>query len=227
MIKFTHLLLISLFFFFCKENTERVIAEKNKPKKNSVKIITWSKPKPGIFTSFSYSKLNKRKPYELMNDSLKKIIDRRFKNSGIIYMDSLIDFILDLTKEQLTFSFEKCEKSPNKLVRTKKANCIGYAAYFCSLMNYALEIKGLTKQYRCHHYVGKIYCSGQDLTGMFNDPFFKDHDYNTITDRKSGTEIALDPSLYEYLGVKRVLLKVTFSTDKHYQFPKPGVPQNN
>jgi len=214
-----------LILFSCKENNHDTIPENENAKFEKSKI--WSEPRPGIFESFSYSKLNKRKPYELMNDSLKKIIDQRFKNSDIIYMDSLIDFILDMTKAQLTFSFEKCEKNPNRLVKTKKANCIGYAAYFCSIMNYALELKGFTKQYRCHHYVGKIYCSGQDLNEMFNDPFFKDHDYNIITDCKSGKEIAVDPSLYEYFGIKRILLKVTFSEDKPRQWLKKGVPSEN
>ena len=74
-------------------------------------------------------------------------------------------------------------------------------------MNYALLQKPYSNKYKCRHYVGKIYFAGQNINALFNDPFFKDHDFNIIKSADGKEEIAVDPSLYEYLNVKRVVVK--------------------
>lgn len=155
----------------------------------------------------SYSVLKERPNNALNNDSLKKIIDNHPEQN----IDSLTDFILEMTKRQLTFSFGKCSSNPHELVKSKKANCVGYAAFFNSLMQYALEKNNLAEEYTCHHFVGKIFYNGTNVNALFdNDPFFKDHDFNLIYKFDQSYEIAVDPSLYEYLGIRRVAIKNKF-----------------
>lgn len=155
----------------------------------------------------SYSIIKTRASKELKNDSLKTIINNWLKQNENANIDDMVNFNLELTKNQLSFTFDKCPSELSKLIKTRKANCIGYSALFNSLMNYTLIKKQLDKRYECIHYVGKIYYAGQNINSLFNDPFFKDHDFNIINDIENKQSIAVDPSLYEYLGIKRVTIK--------------------
>lgn len=154
----------------------------------------------------SYAILRERKNRRLENDTLQKEIDEWLDGNENADLDELTDFLLDMTGRHLAFTFDKCQTEVAALGTEGKTNCIGYAAYFSSLMNYALEKKGW--KYDCRHYVGKIYFGKTNINALFkNDPFFKDHDFNVILDRKGVPVIAVDPGLYEYLGWKRIGLR--------------------
>ncbi len=198
---------IFLFSLSCCEN-EKSNKEIGKKKKETIQISEKSSTeRPFLNAQLSYSIIKERKSVVLKNDSLKGVINNWLKRNKKPTMDELVDFILDLTKNQLAFSFGKCSSNPNALVKKQKANCIGYSALFSSLMNYTLTKKQLDKRYECYHYVGKIYYAGQNINALFNDPFFKDHDFNMIRDIEHKNDIVVDPSLYEYLGIRRVSLR--------------------
>jgi hypothetical protein len=155
----------------------------------------------------SYSIIKTRQIKSLKNDSLENVINTWLEQNENANINDLVDFNLELTKNQLNFIFDKCSSDLSTIIKTHKANCIGYSALFNSLMNYTLTKKQLHKRYKCLHYVGKIYYAGQNINDLFNDPFFKDHDFNMVKDKENKNNIVVDPSLYEYLGIKRICIK--------------------
>jgi hypothetical protein len=199
--------------YSCNENVEEKIPAKQTDSlpDTIAKINSGNK----LDSSLSYLVIKERPGVALENDSLKKIINSWLaekniygKSEGTFNIDSVADFILGLTRNQLAFSFGKCDADPRLLVKNSKANCVGYAAFFNSLMNYAIEQSGLKKKYKCHHYVGKIFFEETNVNALFaNDPFFKDHDFNIVKSLDGGKDIAVDPSLYEYLGIKRIAIR--------------------
>lgn len=190
-------LFLLLLFSSCEE-------QKDPP---AEKPYSQKKEKPEDQPLLQYKIISERKPITLTDDSLKREVDRWLAASHEFSIDSLTDFLLDVSEEKLTFTFDKCTSDPNKLLKHPKANCVGYAAFFNSLMNYALKKKKLTHKFSCRHYVGKIYFDGNNVNTWFNDPFFRDHDFAVIHDLKTGEDIAVDPSLFDYLGVRRVQLR--------------------
>jgi hypothetical protein len=197
--------LLILLIYSCNENAKENIPVKQpdtlQPNSNTdTKNISGN----DLSSKLSYLIIEERKDFPLQNDSLKKIIDQHPEKN----IDSLVDFILEMTTNQLTFTFEKCDSDPRLLVKSKKANCVGYAAFYISLMNYALQKNGFSKEYECHHFVGKIFYDGANVNALFGkDPFFKDHDFNLIYKLDQSEKIAVDPSLYAYLGIRRIAIR--------------------
>jgi hypothetical protein len=158
-------------------------------------------------STFSYSILKERSSSTISNDSLKKELRNWIRQNPETSIEDLTDHILEMTADQLNFSFGKCSSDPDKLVTERKANCIGYSSFFNSLMEQAFAELKWTKRYNCKHYVGKIWMGKQNINALFKNPFFKDHDFNIINDLQDNSQIAVDPSLYEYLGVQRVSVR--------------------
>ena len=94
----------------------------------------------------SYSIIKTRPTKTLKNDSLKDVINTWLNQHENTSIDDLVDFNLELTSNQLTFSFDKCSPDLTSLIKNRKANCIGYSALFNSLMNYTLMKKKLNKK---------------------------------------------------------------------------------
>lgn len=197
-------IILILFLFSCSENNNGDLNKQSENKKTEIKKNDES---PNKYALLSYSIIKTRKSNKLKNDSLKIIIDSWLEQNKDADINELIDFNLEQTKNILSFTFDKCSSDPATIIKTGKANCIGYSALFNSLMNYTLSKRELNNKYECYHYVGKIYYAGENINSLFNDPFFKDHDFNMIKDIKNKKQIAVDPSLYEYLGIKRVIVK--------------------
>lgn len=182
----------------------------NKQEKKPADSIAVKQPdaKPGGLASMlSYSILRERKSGHFANDSLQKEITNWIDAHENVSIDSLAAFLLEMTSENLRFTFGKCPSDANGVLKSGTANCIGYAALFKGLMDFAIQKKGWSKKYECRHYVGKIWYGEKEVNAYFNDPFFKDHDFNVIRNKQTGKELAVDPSLYEYLGIRWVKLK--------------------
>lgn len=196
--------LIFLLFIFL------VSCSENKPDKTPPGPVEVKQPdtKPGGLASMlSYSILRERKDAAFENDSLQKQITDWLDAHENGSMDSLAAFLLDMTSENLRFTFGKCPSDAKGVLKSGTANCIGYAALFNGLMRFSIKKKGWSGQYECRHYVGKIWYGEEEVNAYFNDPFFKDHDFNVIRNKQTGKELAVDPSLYEYLGIRWVKLK--------------------
>lgn len=198
------LTIYTLLLYSCNENKQIDNSTQNE---NMQTEITANNESSIKYALLSYSIIKTRKSNKLKNDSLKTVIDSWMEQNKDADINELIDFNLEQTKNILSFTFDKCSSDPATIIKTGKANCIGYSALFNSLMNYTLSERKLNNNYECYHYVGKIYYADQNINSLFNDPFFKDHDFNIIKNIKQNNSIAVDPSLYEYLGIKRVVVK--------------------
>ncbi len=188
-----------LLLFSCNE------PGKNSSAEDSLPVQKPQQPSPaGSLSKLSYTIIKERSAVPLTVDSLKTVVDNWLARETF-HIDSLVDFAQELTAHQLSFTTERTPSDPNKAAKKGEANCIGYAALFNAIVSYALEKKELEEEYECHQYVGKISYDGQDVHAFFNDPFFADHDFNVVKKRDGSLTIAVDPSLFEYLGVRRVL----------------------
>ena len=109
-----------------------------------------------------------------------------------------------ITIEVLSFSSKRVSNDPNELIGTKQANCIGYSALFNSIANYLILKNKLDKQIESKHLIGQLGFLGLDLHQFFDDPFFRDHDFNVLRELRGGKTVFIDPSVSDYLGIDRV-----------------------
>ena len=119
-------------------------------------------------------------------------------------MAQIICIANGITGKVLQFTTDRALSNPNELLRTRRANCIGYAALFNAIANYLIRKNHLQDQIAARHQVGRLTLAGTDLHQFFDDPFFRDHDFNTLTDLASGAVIAVDPTVSDYLWIERV-----------------------
>lgn len=153
-----------------------------------------------------YNKIGKRENIRLINKDLVKIIDNRI-NHKILNIDEIIKITNEITSQQLSFSFNKTTSNPNEILKLKKANCIGYSSLFNTIGNYIIGKQKLTNKYEFIHLIGKIEVLNYDVHNLFDNAFFKNHDYNEIVNKKTHQKIFVDPSLYDYLRIKNVTSK--------------------
>jgi hypothetical protein len=49
--------------------------------------------------------------------------------------------------------------------------------------------------------IGQLYFLGTNIHKYFNSAFFKDHDFVTIENKKTGEILAVDPTVNDYLHI--------------------------
>lgn len=103
------------------------------------------------------------------------------------------------TAQLLSFSAKNSSKDPTKIAQNGFANCIGYAKVFAAMVNC---VEG--QRFKAKPVKAKLYFLGFDVHKLFNSPFFSNHDIVIVTDAKTGTTLAFDPSLYDYTGISYV-----------------------
>lgn len=118
-------------------------------------------------------------------------------------IDEIINYSLEKTSKKLKFELYH----PGKLSVTGKANCIGYADYCSSSIHSILMNNKLENEWRVSHKIGKIEIFGIDIHQYLSSPFFKDHDFVIIENVKTRKKIAIDATVYDYLGIDRISLK--------------------
>lgn len=123
-----------------------------------------------------------------------------FKSKNV---DKIISHCLEKTSDNLQFKLQ----NPGNFLETRKANCIGYADYFSASINQLLMNNDLQNDWKVFHKIGKIEIFGIDVHQFFSSPFFKDHDFVVVENLKTGEEIAVDATVYDYLGIDRISLK--------------------
>ncbi len=162
-----------------------------------------------LFRGFVYRKLinyreiGKRDNIELNNNILTKIIDKKIEQREL-NIDEIIKKSNEITSKELSFTFNKVSSNPNKILMIKKANCIGYSSLFNSIGNYIIQKQDLTEKYEFIHLIGKLDFLGYDIHKLFNSPFFRNHDYNEILNKKSNERKFIDPSLSDYLRIENI-----------------------
>ena len=157
-----------------------------------------------LYRSFvTYKSIGTRTSYPITNAEL----DSFFQTSSLNQdtdIDEIINGSLQLTKERLSFVFAKSDTDPNTLLASKKTHCVGYASFFTTLANSSVQKNKLDQDWEVEHHIGVLYVFGYNMHAYFNSPFFKDHDFVVITNKLTSKTIAVDPTVYDYLGIKRV-----------------------
>jgi hypothetical protein len=115
-------------------------------------------------------------------------------------IEDRIAYARSLTASRVSFVMRTTSGRPDDIVQNGVANCVGYARLFAAILDRAAG-DGQLKQ---EILVGELSVFGQSLHQLTNDPFWRDHDYNKITDVNSGEVWFLDATLYDYLGVRQV-----------------------
>ena len=59
----------------------------------------------------------------------------------------------------------------------------------------------MSSTWTCTARVGQIYFLSTNIHEYFSDPFFKDHDFATIENSKTGEIYAVDPTVSDYLSI--------------------------
>ena len=108
---------------------------------------------------------------------------------------------LALTSNKLRFTAGKNDKDPNKLIKSKKSHCVGYASFFAATCNYLLHKNGLDTTWKATPRIGQLYFLGTNVHQYFSSPFFKDHDFVTVENKETGQTLAVDPTVDDYLAI--------------------------
>lgn len=153
---------------------------------------------------FSYDTIKERTVLDVANEKLKNRLKETENNTSV---DDLIQNSLKETASILSFSFYKCDHETDKLVETKKANCIGYSAFLASVIQFKLKQSGMENDWKVHHNVGEIYLVNENINRHFNSGFFRDHDFVTVENLKTNETIGIDATLYDYFRIERIKLK--------------------
>ncbi len=154
-------------------------------------------------TAINYTNIETRKSEVLTNQNLIDEINL-LTEGKVLDIEHIIKLSNRLTSEKLKFTFQKSIGNPNKVLVTKNANCVGYAALFNAIGNHLLEKQKLTNKYEFSHLVGKLEIFDCDIHELMNDSFFNDHDYNQIRNKVTDERLFVDPSLRDYFGIERV-----------------------
>lgn len=147
---------------------------------------------------FSYKIIDERKVLKL---------EQKVSNKNSKSVEDIIHDELNETSSLLSFTFNKCDNDPNKLLESKKANCIGYSAFLSASINNKFYLESLNNEWKAEHKVGEIYFLGYNIHPLFKSKFFKDHDFVVIENRKTNEIIAVDPALYDYFKISKIKLK--------------------
>jgi len=152
----------------------------------------------------TYQTIGQRAGYSVNDQKLINYIDHSLGGKKDPDVQSIIQLSLSITAQQLNFTAGRNDLDPNKLVYSKTAHCVGYAAFYASTCNYLLQKFSLQDAWMAKHQIGQLNLFGNNIHHYFNTPFFKDHDFVTIENKITGEKFAVDPSLYDYFWIKFV-----------------------
>ena len=153
----------------------------------------------------TYEAIGQRRNYVASDSSLINHINATERND-VIDIKKIINTSLSLTSRQLKFTTGNNDEDPNKLIYSKNANCVGYAAFFSATCNQLFEKNSLVDEWSAQPQIGQLYCLGINVHPYFKSAFFKDHDFVIVKNKKTGQTLAVDPSLNDYTGIEYVTL---------------------
>jgi hypothetical protein len=117
---------------------------------------------------------------------------------------SRIAFSRRLTAKSASFVMRSASGQPDDVYVSGEANCVGYARLFAGVLEEVNKAMGAERSVSQAVLIAELNLFGQSLHQLFNDPFWRDHDYNRVTDLETGEVYFLDVTLYDYLGVRWV-----------------------
>lgn len=148
-----------------------------------------------------YKTIGQRTEYLVTDADLEHLIDQAVEKHKPKDAKAAIRLSLRLTAQELHFVVARNDNDPNLLIHSKKAHCVGYAAFFASVCNAVLARSGLADDWAAKPQIGALYLLGVNIHRYFKTPFFKDHDFDRIVNRQTGEEILVDPTVYDYFRI--------------------------
>ena len=156
--------------------------------------------------SLSYKAVGMRTTYPARNKIFTQYIDSCIDHQNEPDIKHIIKLALSITSEKLNYTAHKNDNDPNKLITSQKAHCVGYAAFCTTTCNYLLAKYNLSNQWTAKPRIGQLYFLGTNIHPYFNSSFFKDHDFVTIENKKTGEIFAVDPTVKDYLSIDFISL---------------------
>jgi hypothetical protein len=155
----------------------------------------------------TYKSIGKRPGYLASDTKLLAYINERAGDINNPNIKNIIKTSLSATSRQLIFSASGTDNDPNKLIESKNAHCVGYAAFFSTTCNYLLMKYKLSDTWVAKPQAGQIYLLDINVHRLFSSPFFKDHDFVTIVNNSTGETYAVDPTINDYFFIDFVTLR--------------------
>jgi hypothetical protein len=147
----------------------------------------------------TYKSVGQRTNYIATDDKLIDYIEKSAGDKKDLDAKDVIKLGLSITSHQLNFTASKNDNDPNKLIKSKTAHCVGYASFFATSCNYLLRKYNLSDSWTAKPQVGQLYFMGTNINKYFSSPFFKDHDFVIIENKKAKEIYAVDPTVNDYL----------------------------
>lgn len=155
----------------------------------------------------NYERIGERPIQSVSDPEFQNVLSTTF-SAEAPNLEQILKVSRQLTDRHLSFTTERVGNDAQTVLRTGKANCIGYAALFCSIADELIRQHGLQEQIKITHQVGLLTFFGADIHSIFGDhPFFQDHDFASASDQKSGKTFHIDPTVSDYLGIRFVKSK--------------------
>jgi hypothetical protein len=150
-----------------------------------------------------YKEIGTRIEIEITNEYLIQQIENKTAAEKM-NLEKIVNISNEITNETLKFTINKASNDPNELMNLNKANCIGYSAMFNSIANYLIRKNNLEHKFRAKHKIGELRFLGINIHQFFDNPFFKDHDFNEIIDKETKEIISIDPSVSDFFWIRTI-----------------------
>ena len=105
----------------------------------------------------NYKSVGMRTTYPVRNKNFTQYINSCIDNQKQPDIKQIIKLALAITSEKLTYTPEKNDIDPNKLIISQKAHCVGYAAFYTTTCNYLLAKNNLSNQWTAKPRIGQLY----------------------------------------------------------------------
>ena len=160
----------------------------------------------GVFYQFvvTYDSVGIRPNYKVTEPELILYIEDAIRKDEMWGVESLVEKARVLTNKKLSFTSSTCAINPNRLIKSKKTNCVGYASFYAAICNHLLKFYTLSSEWKAEIHVGQLYFFGINIHRYIDSPFFKDHDFVIISNKNTGEAFYIDPSVSDYIGIDKV-----------------------
>jgi hypothetical protein len=151
----------------------------------------------------AYQEIDQRNSISIKNPNIQQALDHWIAGHKDADLEQIIHFAASYCSKNLLFTLGKCSMDPNHILMDKnRTNCVGYSASLHAIVSYIITKKDWTTKVKCEHKVGQLYLFNHNLHQFFKNPAFKEHDYNVITDLETKEHYVIDPTVWDYFGVK-------------------------
>lgn len=152
----------------------------------------------------TYRITGQRTTYAITNPQLLQYMDASTQEFKPRDVRDIIRKSLHITTRCLHFRQKHTISNPNVLVVSRRAHCVGYAAFFTTVCDHLLNQYGYGREWKARPLVARIWCCGMNLHVFFTSPFFRDHDFAVVENTRSGQQYFVDPVVSDYLRINSV-----------------------